>query len=62
LAPSGIGSGTGESPMATTPPTSSGSTMVFSVRRIRVAPLEGLTRSSTRSAAFWAYAGFVGYR
>jgi hypothetical protein len=61
FAPCGMSSATGESPIAIVAAARFGSTIVFSVMRKSVAPATGFTRSSTRSAAFCAYLGSVGY-
>ena len=61
FAPCGNGSGTpGVPPIAIEAATSDGSFIVFSVSRNAVAPASGFTRSSTRSAALFAYFGSVG--
>ena len=61
LAPCGNGNASpGVPPMATEIATSDGSLSVLRVKRNAVASASGLTRSSTRSAALFAYAGSVG--
>ena len=60
FAPCGNGRGAGELPSASEMPTRDGSFIVFSVIRKRVSDRRGFTRSSTRSAALFAYTGFVG--
>src|SRR4051794_3745502 len=62
LAPSGNGMDTPcVPPMAIENATSDGSFSVFSVTRNAVASASGFTRTSTKSAALFAYAGAVGY-
>ena len=62
LAPAGkLRSTPGVPPMAIEKATSEASFIVFSVSRNAVASESGFTRSSTTSAASFAYAGAVGY-
>ena len=62
FAPSGKGSATPDvPPIAIEKAISEGSFIVFRVTRNAVASASGFTRSSTRSAASFAYFGSVGY-
>jgi hypothetical protein len=53
--------GVADEPIAIVNAVRSGSTRVLSVTRKAVAPVSGRTRSSTRSAALFAYTGSSGY-